>query len=473
MSADGAFLPPDPAALEALVNEALAALPGHSGDFHPDPAFAARRGGAARSARPIGRCDGILASARRHCAGAGFGRGAPLFLDRGRAGLARRPASPRSPTGLRLGARGSLPRDGLGRRSAAFPARSAPGAFVAVPTAGGGGPPFHFLDTPPASPGVVPASSLASHDSEPFPRAPAPSAHEASAASLYFLNEHGGLSGPATASSAASDSVPSQHPADLGAIRRPFDAHAVRRDFPILEERGHGRPLIWLDNAATTQKPQAVIDRIAHFYRHENSNIHRAAHALAARATDAYEDARNKAARFLNAQSAREIIFVRGATEGINLVAQSWGRRHVQAGYEIVLTCLEHHSNILPWQLLATEKGARLRVVPVDEIGQVLLDEYEKLLGPRTRLVALTHVSHALGTITPVGEMVEMAHRYGARVLVDGAQAVSHLPVDVQVLGSDFYVFSGHKVFGPTGVGVLQGRQELLDTMPPWQGAAI
>ncbi|WP_437821331.1 family 2A encapsulin nanocompartment cargo protein cysteine desulfurase [Sorangium sp. So ce1078] len=249
-----------------------------------------------------------------------------------------------------------------------------------------------------------------------------------------------------------------------------FDAHAIRRDFPILEERVHNRRLVWLDNAATTQKPQVVIDRLSHFYQHENSNIHRAAHALAARATDAYEAARETTRRFLNAPSTRDIVFVRGTTEGINLIAQTWGRRHVGPGDEIVITWLEHHANIVPWQQLCAEKGARLRVAPVDDRGQVILEEYEKLLGPRTRIVSLTQVSNALGTITPAREMVAMAHRHGARVLVDGAQAVSHMRADVQLLDCDFYVFSGHKVFGPTGIGVVYGKGDVLDAMGPWQG---
>jgi cysteine desulfurase/selenocysteine lyase len=249
-----------------------------------------------------------------------------------------------------------------------------------------------------------------------------------------------------------------------------FDAASVKRDFPILQERVHGRPLVWLDSAATTQKPQAVIDRVSYFYEHENSNVHRAAHALAARATDAYEAARDKVRRFLGAPSAKEIVFVRGATEAINLVAQSWGRRHVQAGDEIVITWLEHHANIVPWQQLCSEKGARLRVAPVDSRGQVNLEEYEKLLGPKTRLVSITQVSNALGTVVPVQAMTETAQRYGAKVHIDGAQAVSHMPVDVQALGCDFYSFSGHKVFGPTGIGVLFGRAEVLEAMPPWQG---
>jgi cysteine desulfurase / selenocysteine lyase len=259
-------------------------------------------------------------------------------------------------------------------------------------------------------------------------------------------------------------------PEDLGVAKRPLDAKLIRRDFPILEERVHGRPLVWLDNAATTQKPNAVIDRISDFYRHENSNIHRAAHELAARSTDAYESAREKSRRFLNASSTREIIFVRGATEGINLVALAWGRRNVREGDEIVITWLEHHANIVPWQMLCSEAGARLRVAPVNDRGEITLEKYEQLLGPRTRMVAFTQVSNALGTIVPAREMVEIAHRYGARVLVDGAQAVSHMPVDVQTLDCDFYVFSGHKVFGPTGIGVVYGKLDVLDGMPPWQG---
>jgi cysteine desulfurase/selenocysteine lyase len=251
---------------------------------------------------------------------------------------------------------------------------------------------------------------------------------------------------------------------------RTFDPHFLRRDFPILSERVNGKPLVWLDNAATTQKPQSVIDRISHFYAHENSNVHRGAHTLAARSTDAYEAAREKVRRFLNAPSINEIIFARGTTEAINLVAQSWGRRNLRAGDEIVVSWLEHHSNIVPWQILCSQTGAKLRVAPVDDSGQVLLDEYEKLFNPRTRLASFTHVSNALGTIAPVREMVEIAHRYGALALVDGAQAVSHMRVDVQALDCDFYVFSGHKVFGPTGIGALYGKSEVLDAMPAWQG---
>ena len=257
---------------------------------------------------------------------------------------------------------------------------------------------------------------------------------------------------------------------DIGLPARPFDPHIVRRDFPILQEQVNGRPLVWLDNAATTQKPNAVIDRVSYFYRHENSNIHRAAHTLAARATDAYEGAREKVRHFLNAPSTREIVFVRGATEGINLVAKSWGQRNVQKDDEIVITWLEHHANIVPWQQLCSEKGARLRVAPVNDRGEVILEEYEKLLGPRTRIVAFSQVSNALGTITPAREMVEMAHRHGAKVLVDGAQSIAHMGVDVQLLDCDFFVFSGHKIFAPTGIGVVFGKGDILDHTPPWQG---
>ena len=249
-----------------------------------------------------------------------------------------------------------------------------------------------------------------------------------------------------------------------------FDPETVRRDFPILRERVNGRELVWLDNAATTQKPHAVIERLKYFYEHENSNIHRAAHTLAARATEAYEAARDKVRRFINAPSVKDVIFVRGATEGINLVAQSWGRRNINAGDEIVITWLEHHANIVPWQQLASEKGARLRVAPVDARGQVILEEYEKLLGPRTKLVSVTQVSNALGSILPVQEMTQMAHRHGACVLVDGAQAVSHLGADVQAIDCEFYVFSGHKIFAPTGIGVVYGKSAVLEHMPPWQG---
>lgn len=249
-----------------------------------------------------------------------------------------------------------------------------------------------------------------------------------------------------------------------------FDVHAVRRDFPILQERINGKPLIWLDNAATTHKPRQVIERIAHFYEHENSNIHRAAHALAARATDAYEHAREVVRRFINAPEVNEVIFVRGTTEAINLVAQSWGGQNVGEGDEIIVSHLEHHANIVPWQQLAQAKGARLRVIPVDDQGQIRLDEYEKLLNDRTKIVAIGHVSNVLGTVVPVKDVVARARARGIATLVDGAQSIAHTPVDVQDIGADFFVFSGHKIFAPTGIGALWGRRAVLEAMPPWQG---
>jgi cysteine desulfurase / selenocysteine lyase len=251
---------------------------------------------------------------------------------------------------------------------------------------------------------------------------------------------------------------------------RPLDVPAIRRDFPALHQRVHGKPLVWLDNAATTQKPQSVIDALSNFYAHDNSNIHRAAHTLAARATDAYEQARQKVQTFLGASSTKEIIFVRGTTEGINLIAQTYGRKFLQPGDEIVLSTLEHHANIVPWQMIAREKGAVLKVIPVTDRGEIMLEAYQMLLGPRTKLVALTHASNSVGTLLPVAEMTQMAKRYGARVLIDGAQTVAHVPVNVQSLGSDFYVFSGHKIFGPTGIGAVYVKEELLDIMPPWHG---
>jgi cysteine desulfurase/selenocysteine lyase len=250
----------------------------------------------------------------------------------------------------------------------------------------------------------------------------------------------------------------------------PFDANLVRKDFPILRELVNGRPLIWFDNAATTQKPQSVIDRVSYFYEHENSNIHRAAHELAARATDAYEGARETVRRFINAPSVDNIVFVRGTTEAINLVAKTWGKKHLGEGDEIVISHLEHHANIVPWQQLCQETGAKLKVAPVDDSGQILLAEYQKLLTSRVKLVSFTQVSNALGTVIPAAEMIQMAHRAGAKVLLDGAQSVSHMRSDVQALDPDFFVFSGHKVFGPTGIGALYGKPEVLNDMPAWQG---
>ena len=252
--------------------------------------------------------------------------------------------------------------------------------------------------------------------------------------------------------------------------RAAFDVRAIREDFPVLHQTVFGKPLVYLDNAATAQKPRAVIDAITRFYTLDNSNIHRGLHALSERATAAYEESRAKARRFLHAAEDREIIFVRGTTEAINLVAHSYGRPHLGAGDEVLITAMEHHSNIVPWQILCEEKGARLRIAPIDDSGALRLDEFERLLTERTRIVSVPHVSNALGTINPVRRIVEMAHQRDVPVLVDGAQAAPHLPIDVRELGCDFYAVSGHKMFGPTGIGLLYGRADLLEAMPPYQG---
>jgi cysteine desulfurase/selenocysteine lyase len=249
-----------------------------------------------------------------------------------------------------------------------------------------------------------------------------------------------------------------------------FGAEKIRQDFPALGTKVHGKPLVYLDSAATTQKPKAVLDALLRYYAEENANVHRGVHLLSQVATQAYESGRTRIRQFLNAAHDREIIFTRGTTEGINLVAQTYGRRNLKAGDEVLITAMEHHSNIVPWQMICEEKGAALRVVPVSEAGELLLDEYRRLLSERTRLVAVTHVSNALGTVNPVQDMIMLAHAKGIPVLVDGAQAVPHMPVDVRGLDCDFYAFSGHKLFGPTGIGVLYGKAELLEAMPPYQG---
>jgi cysteine desulfurase/selenocysteine lyase len=249
-----------------------------------------------------------------------------------------------------------------------------------------------------------------------------------------------------------------------------FDLARVREAFPILHRPIRSAPLVYLDNAATTQKPQAVIEAVSRYYEHDNANVHRAIHLLSQLATQDFEDARGKVRRFLNAASPCEVIFTRGTTEAINLVAQSFGRQQVGTGDEVLISYMEHHSNIVPWQMLCEEKGARLRVAPINERGELLLDEFEKLLNPRTKLVALVHVSNSLGTVNPVSAVIELAHRRGIPVLLDGAQAVAHFQVDVRQLDCDFYCFSGHKIYGPTGIGVLYGKERLLEAMPPWQG---
>jgi cysteine desulfurase/selenocysteine lyase len=251
----------------------------------------------------------------------------------------------------------------------------------------------------------------------------------------------------------------------------PRSLESIRADFPILAEKVNGgQNLVWLDNAATTQRPRQVIDRLAYYYGHENSNVHRGAHELAERSTLAYEEARAKLARFLGAPSPDNIVYVRGTTEGINLAAQGYVRPLLKAGDEIILTMLEHHANIVPWQLIAGETGAALRIAPIDKSGQIILEEYERLFNSRTRFVAAAQVSNALGTITPAAEMVRIAHAHGVRILIDGAQSVSHIPVNLAALDADFFVFSGHKIFGPTGIGALYGKSDALEAARPWQG---
>ena len=249
----------------------------------------------------------------------------------------------------------------------------------------------------------------------------------------------------------------------------PFDVDKIRANFPVLEQMINGKPLVYLDNAATSQKPQSVIDALVNYYSTENANVHRGVHTLSQRATDDYEEARDKVRKFINAETDEEIIFVRGTTEGINLISQTYGRSCIGDGDEIIISSMEHHSNIVPWQILCQEKGAILRVIPVNDLGELLLDEYERLFTDKTKLVSIVHQSNALGTINPVKEIVDIAHGHGVPVLLDGAQAIAHLEVDVRGLDCDFYAFSGHKLYGPTGIGVLYGKKSLLDEMPPYQ----
>lgn len=438
LSHHGAPVPPDVAALARMASELFSALPGSPATggnplpSNPQPAGLTLPPGAAGPSNPASVPFGATPP------GANVVPTSPQSAGNAVASTPSLVPHAIAPNGVPDHAVEAAPGyDGrFGSQALGVP--EALGAAVPVPPSlprGGGTPApgsaFYFLD-------------------EQTPRTP--SVPLAAPGSYYFVDH----------AASTPQASPSAHP--------PFDVNAIRRDFPILQERVNGRPLVWFDNAATTQKPQAVIDRLAHFYAHENSNIHRAAHELAARATDAYEGARETVRRFIGAGSVDEVIFVRGTTEGINLVAKSWGAQNVGPGDEIIVSHLEHHANIVPWQQLAAEKGAKIKVIPVDDAGQVRLDEYQRLLSDRTRIVSVTQVSNALGTVVPVKEIVDLAHRAGALALVDGAQSVSHMRVDVRALDADFFVFSGHKIFGPTGIGVVYGKKDVLDHMPPWQG---
>jgi cysteine desulfurase / selenocysteine lyase len=487
---------PDPATLARLANEFFSALPGNAGA--PDVAAGSGAVGGVASALPA--AAPILASVSNPApAGSplagpgGTGTGVPgLALPQGKVpGANLLPSAPTHVLSLGNRAPALAPHaaaaNGLPDSAVAIAPALEPrvgGALLGVPqayaasepvqTGAGERSPFYFLGSErngwqrEAQEVEVPAHGIAAPENFGLPG-------EDVLRGLLTLNrqEYGTYAGPARYFLDGRDSAAprSGAPADvLSSAHPPFDVNAVRRDFPILQERVNGKRLVWFDNAATTHKPQAVIDRLAYFYAHENSNIHRAAHALAARATDAYEHARKTVQRFIGASSPEEIVFVRGTTEAINLIAKSWGVQNVGEGDEIIVSHLEHHANIVPWQQLAALKGAKLRVIPVDDSGQVLLDEYRKLLNDRTKIVSVTQVSNALGTVVPVREIVELAHRAGARALVDGAQSISHMRVDVQALDADFFVFSGHKIYGPTGIGVVYGKREVLEAMPPWQG---
>jgi cysteine desulfurase/selenocysteine lyase len=309
------------------------------------------------------------------------------------------------------------------------------------------------------------ASPTQSHrgSSFPFGSSSIPFDEPAPASEFYFLNEQPPAHGPAS-------SLPGLSRGSTTPALSVFDVAAVRRDFPALHQRVNGHPLIWLDNAATTHKPQSVIDATSQFYGRDNSNIHRAAHVLAGRATELFESGREKVRQFLGAADAREIVFVRGTTEGINLVAQTYGRKNIGQGDEIIVTELEHHANIVPWQLLAEQVGAVIRVVPINDRGELVMEKFVRLLGPRTKFVSVAHVSNSLGTVNPVEQIIPLAHARGVPVLIDGAQSTPHLPVNVTALDADFYVFSAHKIFGPTGIGALYGKSSLLESMPPYQG---
>jgi cysteine desulfurase / selenocysteine lyase len=489
MSVSGSGL--DPAAIQALANAMFSALPGAEPAF--DQAPAAPRGpinGPINLASPLPP-GGIPVAGHNNPLPVATSLPLTPPLRTTQPGAAELAAPPSFITPRVLPTQAQTP-DLHGLQSTVLPALPKGGSgFAGVPEG------FAALipgaaPTPNLSDAAVPSS--VQPPSSPFyflgEASSASSVPAAPPLNLAGLSDPFGLSTPTRISGGSlaapaappSPSAPSFYFADLDTAkpaatpkvapgRGIFDVATIRRDFPILSTKVNGgKSLVWLDNAATTHKPQSVIDRISYFYANENSNIHRAAHELAARATDAYEAARKKVTRFIGASSPDEIIFVRGCTEAINLVAQTWGKQNIGEGDEIIVSHLEHHANIVPWQMLAAEKGAVLRVIPVDNSGQVRLDEYQKLLNHRTRIVSVTQVSNALGTVVPVKEIIDLGHRAGAKVLIDGAQSVSHMKVDVQALDADFFVFSGHKMFGPTGIGVVYGKKDLLEHMPPYQG---
>ncbi|WP_414441866.1 family 2A encapsulin nanocompartment cargo protein cysteine desulfurase [Burkholderia sp. 22PA0106] len=496
LAAPGARAPvglPDPAALAQLANAFFSALPGRADA--PGAALGSGAAGIAPATLPAA-AQALALAANPAPAGSplagpgGTGTGVPSQgVPAGKApGANLLPAAPTQVLSLGNRAPALAPHAAAANGLPDTATVAAPaleprggGALLGVPPVSSAGParaaavpgasPFYFVDDAAhgwhaaPQPVAAPVSGAPSAQSYGLPDADA-------LRDLLALHDAGKAPGGSGARYFVSDGAPaaSTSTSPFAGAHPPFDVNAIRRDFPILAERVNGKPLVWFDNAATTHKPQAVIDRLAHFYAHENSNIHRAAHALAGRATDAYEHARDTVRRFIGAASSDEIIFARGATEAINLVAKTWGVQNVGEGDEIIVSNLEHHANIVPWQQLAAQQGATLRVIPVDDSGQVRLDEFRKLLNARTRIVAVTQVSNALGTVVPVGEIIELAHRAGAVALVDGAQSISHMRVDVQALDADFFVFSGHKIYGPTGIGVVYGKRRILDAMPPWQG---
>ncbi|EFV13969.2 family 2A encapsulin nanocompartment cargo protein cysteine desulfurase [Segniliparus rugosus] len=437
---------PDEATLNRLAAEFFTALPGATSATPPSPTSSATPPGVASvpGGLDLTATPSVpVAPATAPPGAPGFSAGSvggfsPDLPDSVLSALGLAPAAPSAP---------AVP--------ATPPAQTLPVSYGPVSAPAASVPEFYFLEeasrTRPPSAAVPPAVPTAPSFVDLAPYLGEPAAEEG-------LPAFGGAPLASGAGHPVSGSAPG------------FDIRGVRADFPILAERINGHPLIWFDNAATTQKPQAVIDRLAYYYAHENSNIHRSAHTLAARSTDAYEKARRIVARFIGAGSTEEIVFARGTTEAINLVASSWGRKNLREGDEIIVSNLEHHANIVPWQLVAQQTGAVIKVIPVDERGELLLGEYQNLLSDRTKLVSVTHVSNALGTVTPIQAIVEAGHRAGAKVLIDGAQSVAHAPVDVAALGADFFVFSGHKIYGPTGIGVLYGKREVLEDMPPYQG---